>query len=97
MATHFNEKNVSRLTVANRTLDNALEIALKFGGKGVLLSEIPEQLETADVVVSSTNSQLPLLGKGSVERALQRRKHQPMLLIDLAVPRDIEAQVGRDC
>jgi len=94
VATHFNEKNVSRLTVANRTLDNALEIALKFGGKGVLLSEIPEQLETADVVVSSTNSQLPLLGKGSVERALQRRKHQPMLLIDLAVPRDIEAQVG---
>ena len=59
-----------------------------------MLSEIPEQLEAVDIVVSSTNSQLPLLGKGSVERALQRRKHRPMLLMDLAVPRDIEAQVG---
>ena len=94
VAAHFKEKNVSMITVANRTLDNALEIALKINGKGVLLSEIPDQLETADVVVSSTNSQLPLLGKGSVERALQKRKHEPMLLIDLAVPRDIEPQVG---
>ena len=94
VATHFKEKKVSRITVANRTLDNALEIAHKYEGKGVLLSDIPEQLEVADIVVSSTNSQLPLLGKGSVERALQRRKHRPMLLIDLAVPRDIEAQVG---
>ena len=94
VATHFKEKRVSSITVANRTLDNALEIAHKFKGKGVLLSDIPEQLEAVDIVVSSTNSQLPLLGKGSVERALQRRKHRPMLLIDLAVPRDIEAQVG---
>ena len=94
VATHFKEKRVSSITVANRTLDNALEIARKFKGKGVLLSDIPEQLESVDIVVSSTNSQLPLLGKGSVERALQRRKHRPMLLIDLAVPRDIEAQVG---
>ena len=94
VATHFKEKRVSRIIVANRTLDNALEIAHKFQGKGILLSEIPEQLEAVDIVVSSTNSQLPLLGKGSVERALQRRKHRPMLLMDLAVPRDIEAQVG---
>ena len=94
VATHFKEKRVSKITVANRTLDNALEIAHKFQGKGILLSEIPEQLEAVDIVVSSTNSQLPLLGKGSVERALQRRKHRPMLLMDLAVPRDIEAQVG---
>ena len=94
VARHFAEKSVSRITVANRTLDNALEVADKFNGKGVLLSDIPEQIDGADIVVSSTNSQLPILGKGSVERALWRRKHRPMLLIDLAVPRDIETQVG---
>ena len=94
VARHFAEKAVSKITVANRTLDNALEIADKFDAHGVLLSDIPEQLVSADIVVSSTNSQLPLLGKGAVERALRQRKHKPMLLIDLAVPRDIESEVG---
>jgi glutamyl-tRNA reductase len=94
VARHFSEKSVSRITVANRTLDNALEIAGKFDAHGVLLSDIPDQLVFADIVVSSTNSQLPLLGKGAVERALRERKHKPMLLIDLAVPRDIESEVG---
>jgi glutamyl-tRNA reductase len=60
----------------------------------VLLSDIPEKLIATDIVVSSTNSQLPLLGKGSVEKALKQRKHKPMLLVDLAVPRDIEEEVG---
>ena len=92
---HFVEKGVSEIVVANRTLDNALEIANRFDAHGVLLSDIPEQLIAADIVVSSTNSQLPLLGKGAVERALKQRKHKPMLLIDLAVPRDIEAEVSQ--
>lgn len=91
---HLVDKGVSRIVVANRTLDNALEIANRFDAHGVLLSEIPEQLVNADIVVSSTNSQLPLLGKGAVERALKQRKHKPMLLVDLAVPRDIEAEVA---
>jgi glutamyl-tRNA reductase len=94
VATHLADKGVSAMVVANRTLDHALDVAAKFGGHGVLLSEIPEQLVAADIVVSSTNSQLPLLGKGAVERALRQRKHKPMLLIDLAVPRDIEAEVS---
>ena len=94
VATHLADKGVSAMVVANRTLDHALDVAAKFDGHGVLLSEIPEQLVTADIVVSSTNSQLPLLGKGAVERALRQRKHKPMLLIDLAVPRDIEAEVS---
>jgi glutamyl-tRNA reductase len=94
VARHLSERGVTKITVANRTLDNALELAAKFSAKGVLLSEIPEQLIHTDVVVSSTNSQLPLLGKGAVERALKQRRHKPMLLIDLAVPRDIEAEVG---
>jgi glutamyl-tRNA reductase len=91
---HLVEKGVSEIVVANRTLDNALEIANRFDAHGVLLSDMPEQLIKADIVVSSTNSQLPLLGKGAVERALKHRKHKPMLLVDLAVPRDIEAEVS---
>lgn len=91
---HFFDKGVSNIVVANRTLDNALEIANRFDAHGVLLSDIPDQLVNADIVVSSTNSQLPLLGKGAVEKALKQRKHKPMLLVDLAVPRDIEAEVS---
>ena len=91
---HLVEKGVSEIVVANRTLDNALEIANRFDAHGVLLCDIPEQLTKVDIVVSSTNSQLPLLGKGAVERALKQRKHKPMLLVDLAVPRDIEAEVS---
>ena len=94
VARHLADKGVTNMTVANRTLDNALELAAKFSANGVLLSDMPEQLIKADVVVSSTNSQLPLLGKGAVERALKQRRHKPMLLVDLAVPRDIEQEVG---
>ncbi|MEQ8407293.1 MAG: glutamyl-tRNA reductase [Gammaproteobacteria bacterium] len=94
VARHLMEKGVSNIVVANRTLDNALDMASRINAHGVLLSEIPEQLVHADIVVSSTNSQLPLLGKGTVERALKQRRHKPMLLVDLAVPRDIEAEVG---
>ena len=93
VARHLADKGVSRMVVANRTLDNALNLAEKFSGHGTLLSDIPDQLVHADIVVSSTNSQLPLLGKGAVEKALKKRKHKPMLLIDLAVPRDIEPEV----
>jgi len=95
VAQHLLEKGVQEIAVANRTLDNAIELANRIKGHGVLLSDIPEQLVEADIVVSSTNSQLPLIGKGMVERALKARKHRPMLLVDLAVPRDIEPEVGQ--
>ena len=95
VARHLAERGVRSLVVANRTLDNALEIANRFDASGALLSDIPEKLIEADIVVSSTNSQLPLLGKGAVERALKARRHKPMLLVDLAVPRDIEQEVGQ--
>lgn len=94
VARHLTDKGVKHIVVANRTLQNAVELGEKFGAAGVLLSDIPEQLVKADIVVSSTNSQLPLLGKGAVESAIKRRRHKPMLLVDLAVPRDIEPQVG---
>lgn len=95
VARHLTERGVSSIVVANRTLQNAVRLGEKFGARGVLLSDIPEELKHADIVVSSTNSQLPLLGKGAVERAVKKRRHKPMLLVDLAVPRDIEPEVGQ--
>ncbi|MDP1757253.1 MAG: glutamyl-tRNA reductase, partial [Pseudohongiella sp.] len=94
VARHLTDKGVKSIVVANRTLQNAVTLGEKFGARGVLLSDIPDELIHADIVVSSTNSQLPLLGKGAVERAIKKRRHKPMLLVDLAVPRDIEPEVG---
>ena len=94
VAQHLKQKGLHNIVVANRSLENALKLSAKIDAHAVLLSDIPEQLNRADIVVSSTNSQLPLLGKGAVERALKQRKHKPMLLVDLAVPRDIEPQVA---
>jgi len=95
VARHLTDRGVRSIVVANRTLQNAVKLGEKFGARGVLLSDIPDEIERADIVVSSTNSQLPLLGKGAVERAIKKRRHKPMLLVDLAVPRDIEPEVGQ--
>ena len=94
VARHLAETGLAQIVVANRTLSRARELAHRFGAEAVLLADIPEQLATADIVISATGSQLPILGKGAVEHALKLRKHRPILMIDLAVPRDIEAQVG---
>ncbi|MGM0524878.1 MAG: glutamyl-tRNA reductase [Pseudomonadota bacterium] len=94
VAQHLRQQGVSDITVANRTLQRASELAGKIGGKAHSLSELGELLPNADIVVSSTASTLPIVGKGSIERALKKRRHKPMLLIDLAVPRDIEEQVN---
>jgi len=94
VARHLIEAGVTRIVIANRTLGRARELAQKFGAEAVLLAEIPEQLEAADIVITSTASQLPILGKGAVEQALKVRKHRPYLMVDIAVPRDIEPQVG---
>lgn len=83
-----------RSIVANRTLDRAQRLAREFYGEAILLADIPEYLHRADIIISSTASQLPILGKGAVETALKQRKHKPMFMLDIAVPRDIEAQVG---
>lgn len=94
VARHLTEKGVRDIVVANRTLGRARELAEQFRAEAVLLSEIPEQLAKADIVISSTASQLPILGKGAVEHALKLRKHKPILMLDIAVPRDIEEQVS---
>jgi len=91
---HLRQNGLSNIVVANRTLTHALELKEKYGVREVLLSDIPEQLVHADIVVSSTASQLPILGKGAVEKALKARKHKPIFMVDLAVPRDIEPEVA---
>lgn len=96
VATYFVAKNPRLMTVANRTLARAQELCDKLGvnAEPCLLSDLPAILHDYDVVVSSTASQLPIVGKGMVERALKQRQSMPLFMLDLAVPRDIEAEVG---
>ncbi|MDX5406534.1 MAG: glutamyl-tRNA reductase [Chromatiaceae bacterium] len=94
VAKHLKEQGASQLTVANRTYERAVLLAEQFSASAITLAQVPTQLADADVVISSTASTLPIVGKGMVEQALKLRKHKPMFLVDLAVPRDIEEQVG---
>ena len=91
---HFKEHGVGHMIVANRTVERANLIAESMGAEAISLAEMPARLADADIVISSTASQLPILGKGAVESALKARRHRPMFLVDIAVPRDIEAEVA---
>ncbi|HSS45889.1 MAG TPA: glutamyl-tRNA reductase, partial [Burkholderiales bacterium] len=93
-ATHFAAQKPKRITVANRTLERAQTLAQRLGAGTITLNELPEQLAVNDIIVTGTASPLPILGKGMLERAIKARKHRPLLLIDLAVPRDVEAEAG---
>ena len=93
-AVHFAARTPKRITVANRTLDRAQKLARRINGHAILLNELPEQLAHHDIIVTCTASPLPMLGKGMVERALKARKHRPLFIVDLAVPRDVEAEVA---
>ena len=94
VARHLNQQGLKKIIVANRTLVNAMELAKQFDGDAIQLEDIPEHLHRADIVISSTAAPLPILGKGAVEAALKKRRHKPMFMVDIAVPRDIEAQVA---
>lgn len=91
---HLHGQGMRRLTVANRTQARAEALAAPYGAQVVPLSAVPTVLERADIVLSSTNSELPILGKGTLESALKARRRRPMFLVDLAVPRDIEPEVA---
>lgn len=91
---HLHSQGVQQMTVANRTRMRAQALAEAWQAEVITLDEIPQQLPDVDIVITSTASPLPLIGKGLVERALRQRRHRPMLLIDLAVPRDVEEEVG---
>ena len=93
-AVHFAARSPKGITVANRTLDRAHGLARRINGHAITLNELPEQLALHDIIITSTASPLPILGKGMVERALKQRKHRPLFIVDLAVPRDVEAEVA---
>lgn len=94
VAQHLSEAGVKDFVVANRTLERAQSLAEAHGGRGIVLSEIPDYLADVDIIISSTASPLPILGKGAVERVLKKRKHRPYFMVDIAVPRDIEPEVA---
>lgn len=93
-ARHLHQHGVGRIIVANRTLEKAHQLAGQFDGYAIGLTEIHNHLAEADIVISSTASPLPVVGKGTVESALKKRKHQPIFMVDIAVPRDIESEVS---
>ncbi|MBK1699695.1 glutamyl-tRNA reductase [Thiococcus pfennigii] len=93
-ARHLRQHQLGRIIVANRTIERAHALAEQFNGFAIGLTEIADHLPEADIVISSTASPLPVLGKGTVERALKKRKHRPIFMVDIAVPRDIEPEVG---
>ena len=91
---HLQSQQIGSVTIANRSVERASLLADQIGADAVQINAVPEQLVHADIVISSTASQLPILGKGATESALKQRKHRPIFMVDLAVPRDIESEVG---
>ena len=94
VARHLRSQKIGSMVIANRSLENAARLAKEVDAVAVQISDVPEQLVNADIVISSTASQLPILGKGATESALKLRKRRPIFMVDLAVPRDIESEVG---
>ena len=94
VARYLHDRHIGHLTIANRSLDRAQVLARELLAHAIPISHMGQALKDADIVVSSTNSPLPVLGKGLIEAVLQHRKHQPIYMVDLAVPRDIEPQIG---
>jgi glutamyl-tRNA reductase len=93
-AEHFAAQRPAAITIANRTLERGAALAQRFGGKAIMLADLPDQLADYDIVITCTASQLPIVGLGMVERAVKARKHRPVFMVDLAVPRDVEAEVA---
>ena len=91
---HLHSQGVKKIIIANRSIERAQKLADEFHGEAISLQQISEHLHRSDIVISSTASPLPIIGKGTVERALKQRKHQPIFMVDLAVPRDVEPEVS---
>jgi len=94
VATHFAARNPKSISVANRTMERGERLAARFGARTLRLSDLPGHLHEFDAVISCTASSLPIIGLGAVESALRQRRHRPIYMVDLAVPRDIEPEVA---
>ena len=93
-ATHFAAQSPKSIVVANRTIERGRELAKRFNATAITLQQLPECIHEFDAVITSTASMLPIIGKGMIESALRQRRHKPIFMVDLAVPRDIETEVG---
>ncbi len=91
---HLRNAGIANIVIANRSVENATRLAQELDGVGVSLQEISEYLPDADIVISSTAAPIPVIGKGTVEWALKKRKRKPIFMVDIAVPRDIEPEVS---
>lgn len=94
-AAHFSAQQPKSVTVANRSLDRGQLLAARYNGKAMRLQDLPDQISQYDIVVSCTASALPIIGLGMIERAVKERRHRPMCIVDLAVPRDVEPEISR--
>jgi glutamyl-tRNA reductase len=93
-AKHLHENGLERMIIANRSLDRSQHLASEYSAYAITLGDIPHHLAEADIIITSTASQLPILGKGAVETAIKTRKHRPIFIVDIAVPRDVEPEAG---
>jgi glutamyl-tRNA reductase len=93
-ADHFAAQQPRSMTIANRTIERGSNLAQKINGHAILLNDLPAHFADFDIVVTSTASQLPIIGLGMVETAIKTRRHRPIFMVDLAVPRDIEHEVA---
>ena len=91
-ATHFAARHPKSITIANRTLERGKQLAERYGAEAITLNEMPDRLPEFDIIVTCTASTLPILGKGLLERVIKARRHAPIFIVDLAVPRDVEPE-----
>lgn len=93
-ARHLQAAGIGGIMIANRTLEKAAVLANEVNGKAIGIQDIPEALPNADIIISSTGSTLPILGKGAIQKALRKRRFRSQLIVDIAVPRDVETEVN---
>jgi glutamyl-tRNA reductase len=94
-AAHFAARKPRSITVANRTLERGEVLAGRYGADAITLADLHDRLAHFDIVVSCTASTLPIIGKGLLESALKARRHRPIFVVDLAVPRDVEPEAAQ--
>lgn len=94
-AAHFAAQQPKSITIANRTLERGQTLARTVRAEAIRLAELPDRIADFDIVISCTASSLPIIGLGMIERAINLRKHRPMFIVDLAVPRDVESEIER--
>lgn len=92
---HLHAKSINKIIIANRTLEKVEKMALKYNAEAISIKKLSEYIHLADIVISSTSSPRPTIGKGLIETALSKRNNKPILLIDLSIPRDIEEEVNK--